>query len=351
VDWTYSDKKPRTIEERRRLVQERIQKEQTRAGVDTDFAMPGTQEAAAAPEASAFLCPENDKNAQNVVNSGMDDKNAQNVVTLQNNTVQDNNTVHTEKQDIHTDTHTQQQATGYAQPVGAPPVTCQDTNAVGVENIQTENTEIANIPTAGDVTCGDDASTLAEMALREAKRDVEDTGQASLVGYLNDFFVKNCYGFKKNQSAAAINTLAGKILELSDAVNPPGTVAGLLCSEFKKMCEGQREKYWDRMPLLPANMIKPRAWAELVQYAGKILATNQNSERFMQAAEKAQKEYEAEKELVGDAMRDEYLKYNIDPEDPQAQKLLLVAKSREHEATRNAKEDPVDNLPPGTDIF
>jgi hypothetical protein len=95
------------------------------------------------------------------------------------------------------------------------------------------------------------------------------------------------------------------------------------------------------MPLLPANMIKDRAWYELVQYAGKILATNTNSEKFIQAAKKAQEECEAEKELIGDAMREEYLKYNINPLDPNAQKLLLMAKSREAEAERerNAEID------------
>jgi hypothetical protein len=92
------------------------------------------------------------------------------------------------------------------------------------------------------------------------------------------------------------------------------------------------------MPLLPANMIKSRAWAELVQYAGKILATNANSEKFMQAAKKAQEESQAEKDLIGDAVRAEYLKYNIDPDAPDANKLLLIAKSREQEELRKAKE-------------
>lgn len=348
VDWTYADKKPRTIEERRRLVAERIQKEQSRAGVDQDFIIPGkapaasapnvyaqpNQEAQTAPQAGDFLRPENDKKAENVVKTADDDKNAKNVVTVQ--TIQDNTvqqTVQTNIQDS-INTHTQQQVTGSGLLESPPPVTCQDTNAVGVKNIQNQNTETANTPTGGDASAGEVISSLAEEALQEARESVENSDTASLIGYLNDFFVKNCYGFKANQSAGAINTLAGKILELSDEVNPPGTVAGLLCSEFKRMCDGQRAEYWRRMPLLPANMIKDRAWYELVQYAGKILATNTNSEKFIQAAKKAQEECEAEKELIGDAMREEYLKYNINPLDPNAQKLLLMAKSREAEAER-----------------
>lgn len=352
VDWTYADKKSRTIDERRRLVAERIEKEQARAGIDKDFTLPGMQaapmtapkepaapETETAPAADASLCAENDKNAKNVVISGMDDKNAENVVKTQYSTVQDNTLHNTVQKDIQTNTHTQQQAPGYGPLEGPPPEACQDTNAVGVK-IQNDNTKNSDTLTGGNAYCGDDVTTLAEEALREAARkDVEDTGQASLIGYLNEFFVKNCYGFKKNQSVNAMNTLAGKILELSDDVNPPGTVASVLCSEFKKMCEGQRGKHWKDMPLLPARMINANVWAVLVQHAGKILATSKNQELFIQAAKKAEAECEADKGLVYDAIREEYVKYNIDPEDPNAQKLLLMAKSREAEAKRAEDED------------
>ena len=361
VDWTYSDKKPRTIDERRKLVAERIQKEQARAGVDKDFTLPGeqaapmqqqytapaaaasiaapVQEAETAPAPQDFLCAKNDKNAENVVISEMDDKNAKNVVTLQDNTVQDNKTDNTDSIDIHTNTHTIQQVPSSGRLNSPTLETCENIDAVGATDIQTDNTENAYINT-DEEACGDEAiSNLADQALREARKDVEDTGQAGLVEYLNAFFVKNCYGFKKKQSANAINTLAGKVLELSDDVNPPGTVASVMCTEFKKMCEGQREAYWKGTPLLPAYMIKPRIMAEVIQNAGKILSTAKNSEKFIQAAQKAQEECEADKELVSDAIREEYVKYNIDPDDPQASKLLLMAKSREAEAARKAEDE------------
>lgn len=396
VDWTYSDKKPRTIDERRKLVAERIQKEQARAGVDKDFTLPGEEKTAptaaapqviprpapvpdfitkcksceaynadinscmdptpgacqrhfkqedqTAPAPQDFLCAKNDKNAENVVISEMDDKNAKNVVTLQDNTlqdntVQDNKTDNTDSIDIHTNTHTIQQVPSSGRLNSPTLETCENIDAVGATDIQTDNTESAYINT-DEEACGDEAiSNLADQALREAGKDVEDTGQAGLVEYLNAFFVKNCYGFKKKQSANAINTLAGKVLELSDDVNPPGTVASVMCTEFKKMCEGQREAYWKGTPLLPAYMIKPRIMAEVIQNAGKILSTAKNSEKFIQAAQKAQEECEADKELVGDAIREEYVKYNIDPDDPQASKLLLMAKSREAEAARKAEDE------------
>lgn len=359
VDWTYADKKPRTIDERRKLVAEKIQKEQARAGVDKDFTLPGTQaapmqqqytapaastaapvqEAETAPAPQDFLCAKNDKNAKNVVISGMDDKNAKNVDTLQYNTVQDNKTEQTDNTNIQTNTHTIQQAPGYALPEGAPPDACQNTKAVGLK-IQTPDTENSNINTSENVNCDNEISKLAEMAWNESRSGGEEKDTGQLEVYLNDFFVKNCYGaYKKELSGKAIKALISEILALSDDVNPPETVASVLCSEFKKLCEGQREKYWQGTPMLPAYMIKPRILAEIIQYAGKILATAQNEKKFLEAAKKAQEESEKDKELVYDAVREEYVKYNIDPEDPNAQKLLLMAKSREAEAARKAENE------------
>ena len=388
VDWTYSDKKPRTIEERRRLVAERIQKEQARAGVDKDFTMPGEepaapeftapvavkpfpvpdnikkckicdaydaatkcctdnrpnacrehlqprQEAETAPAPQDFLCPKNDKKPENVVISEMDDKKPENVVTLQNNTVQDNKTEQTNIQDIQTDTHTQQQVPSFGRVIGPTLETCEDTDAVGVK----KNTKNQNINTDGDASGADDISTLAEQALSETQGIDEEKDTGGLVAYLNDFFVKNCYGFKKNQSAGAIKKLVSEIMQLSDEVNPPETVASVLCSEFKKLCEGQREAYWKGTPLLPAYMIKPRILAEIIQNAGKILATAQNEKKFAEAAKKAEEECKAEADIVSVAMREEYLKYNIDPDDPNAATKIIVAKAQEHEAMRKAEDE------------
>lgn len=358
TDWTYSDKKPRTIEERRKLVAERIQKEQTRAGVDKDFTLPGeqptpaaavtqapealqpdpsTKEVQTAPQRGVFLCPENDKKAENVVNTEMDDKNAKNVVTLQYSTVQDNNTVHTDSIDIHTNTHTQQLVPSSELPVDSPLEPSQNTNAVG-EKIQNENTKNLDTLTQGDANSEEDVSTLAEMALRGSGKISEEKDTGELVTYLQDFFVKKSYGYKPNQSASAIKKLAAEIMQLSDEVNPPVEIAAVLCSEFKKMSEGDRGKHWKDIPLLPARMINPDVWAALMQHAGKILATTKSTDKFMVAAKKAQEECDNEKQLVYDAMREEYLKYNIDPDDPDAYKLLIIAKSREQEEIRKAKE-------------
>ena len=77
---------------------------------------------------------------------------------------------------------------------------------------------------------------------------------------------------------------------------------------------------------------------ELLQHAGKILATNTANNKFMAVAKKAEAEYLAEKDAISVAVRDELLKYNINPDAPDAQRLLLIAKSREQAELRKAKE-------------
>lgn len=393
ADWTYSDKKVRTAEERRRIVADKIAKERAKkaaysqedfttdgcagkcnaipqsedpagkcnaipqdpaAGSTAPFPVPDyitkckicdaynaetkcctdnrpgacrehlekIQEAAAAAPRRVFLCPDDDKNAKNVGNIQTDS-----TIHSTDNTVQEVQT--------HTQTNTQL-AAGYAQLESAPPAASPDTTAVAKKQ-NTPTQKLTEMQTPNDANCGDEVSTLAAQALQITSVSDEDA-DSELFAYLEDFFVKNCLGFDKKKAAYSLNQLCEKIKSVSDEVNPPVEVAGVLCSEFKKMCDGQREKYWKGQALLPSYMIKTRCWMELMQYAGKILATNSASNKFTQSWEKAVAEYEAEKGQISDAVREEYLKYNIDPEAPNANYQLLSAKSREQEELRKAKE-------------
>ena len=155
---------------------------------------------------------------------------------------------------------------------------------------------------------------------------------------MNDFFVKNCYGYKPKQSAKAISELSQRILEVSDEMNPPVDVAAVLCGEYKKMVEGQRSDYWKGQPVLPAYMIKPRCWMELLQYAGKILATKRNENKFEKAMAEARARAEADSAEIKKWIFAEYEKYGIDPESPGAQEQLIRAKSLEQKENKPAEE-------------
>ena len=394
ADWTYDDKKVRTAEERRRIVAEKIERERAKkanysqhdftadgcagkhndvpqseepagkcnaipqapaAGSAAPFPVPDTikmcktcdaynvetkcctdnrpgacrehlakiQEAETAAPRRDFFCPDDDKNAKNVGNIQTDS-----TIHSTDNTVQEEQT----------HTHTNKQlAAGYAQLESAPPAASPDTTAVA-EKQNTPTQKPTEMQTPNDANSSMATDNLAAMALQAAQEGVEENADSALFAYLEDFFVKNCYGFDKKKAAYSLSQLCEKIKGVSDDVNPPVEVAGVLCGEFKKMCDGQRSEYWKGQALLPSFMIKTRCWMELMQYAGKILATNSASNKFTQSWEKAVAEYEAEKGQISDAVREEYLKYNIDPEAPNANYQLLSAKSREQEELRKAKE-------------
>lgn len=371
IDWTYSDKKPRTQEERRRAVMAVIEKEKAKVMSQKDFSQDGcagkcndipqsascagrcndipqaspaenpAMGADTAPQADVFSCADNDKNAQNVVISADDDKNAKNVVNTQYNTVQTDSTVHTTQQNItKNDTHTDMQPPGCRRLESLPPGDCKDKTAVA-DNLDKKTTKNKD-PTQKDAA---DSASLAALAL--GNNQVMNSEDSALEAYLDDFFVKNCYGFSHKQASSALQKLCEKIKAVSDEMNPAKDVAAVLCGEFKKMCDGARSDYWKGMPLLPSNMLKPRVWQELMQHAGRILASKSSANKFLAAAEKAKQESLAEGDAKEELLAQEYRKYGINPADPCATTLLVQAKSRESKAQQTAEKAPE----PEYDIF
>ena len=211
----------------------------------------------------------------------------------------------------------------------------------------TQNSETEKQTDNKDAASSGDITMLAQQAMSIASGETEKKDTA-LFDYLNDFFVKNCYGYKPKQSASAIQRLAAEVNKLSDEVNPAVEVAAVLCGEYKKMCDGARSDYWKGQPILPAYMIKPRCWMELLQYAGKILATKTNQNKFAQAMAEAREKVNAEREDVEQWMNEEYAKYGIDPASSTAQIELIRAKNLEQK--NQQQEEPEERQMP-EDIF
>lgn len=370
VDWSYSDKKKRTLAERKQVVIAAIERERAKSMSTKDFGPvgcagkcndipqstacvgkcndipqgPGTaapvpaQNAPELAQSAVFFMPEDDKNRKNVVINADDDKNAENVTDIQTDR-------QTDIQEVHTNTHTQQQATGYGLIECPPPAACQNSIPAVAD---TQNSETENQTDSEQAASSGDNAMLAEQALSQGETSSEKIDTA-LFDYLNDFFVKNCYGYKPKQSAKAIQQLADKISEISDEMNPPVDVAAVLCTEYKKMTEGGRSEYWKGQPLLPAYMIKPRCWMELMQYAGKILATKNNQNHFYEAMEKARIQADVEHDEIVEHMNSEYEKYGIDPNSPSAAMELLRARSLEKNAQK--PEEQAKELEMPEDIF
>ena len=370
-NWEYNAKDtPRTMEQRRQLVMRQIEEQKKIKAVTADFPTGSTRpdETTAceqteerqneAPESSGsnaqemaqradFFCPENDKKQENVVKDFLDDKNAKNVVKGENterkkdleeqkeNIRQEIKETHTQDKKENSDKSEKEQFCS-AGPFDSPATqNCEEKHQPWADK---ESQEVTQIPKTQRNTDLSDPAALAELALQEANKGVENNEGAGVTGYLNDFFAKNCYGYKPQNAAGAIKSLASKITELSDKVNPPDVIAGVLCSEFLRMHEGKRADYWKDIPLLPSNMIKPNVWAYLMQYAGKILAAKKADNQFIRAEMQAQEEAEADRQAVYDEQDKELLKYNISPDDPARITKLLAAKAKEQAAAKIAEE-------------
>lgn len=360
--------KPRPLKERRAIVKEKITaKENERKSVPFgDDSTQSSQQAAegpakagkatdnysqevvtAAPQ-NVSLCPENDKNAQNVVKESFDDKSAKNVgEKKQTERKKERETDQTIQEEVER-THTLEQRTeretekegltGYAPPEGATPVNPEEKQAVAEELPEGQELN-KDIPSAVS-----DVDNLAEEALQVTKDEVKEK-ETRVSEKLTKFFVKNCYGYNKNQGAHSIQKLTKMICKVSDEINPADTICDLLCAEFKRMSDtGGPNGYWKNIPLLPSNMLKNNVWAYLMQYAGKILAAKKADNQFIREEMAAREAAEKEKKAVSVVLDQEYLKYNIDPDDPNRCALLVQAKAAEQRAAEQQEKEPEPDI-------
>ena len=325
-DWDYSKtQKSRTMEERRQIVLKQIEEQKKHDPIVIDaFTADDIKKASeqnqnevsvdfAKNPAANFFCPENDKIQENVVIKKMDDKIQENVVKKNETEREIDRETELERLDKEIKKETHIEAEDFRERTTGSLQSSTEITALAEEILEsTEVTEQSrNIERNAAAPDADDLNTDEPAQLDK----VSETQKGQVVGYLQDFFVKNCYGYKPNAGIKAVSEIAERIVaELSNEMNPSDVVAAVLCSEFKKMSDS--DGHWKNTPLLPAYMKKPGIWAHLLQRAGKILTGEESKKRFDAALKKCEQEVEAEKLSVGNGINEVYLKYNIDPADP-----------------------------------
>lgn len=365
VEWTYSEKKKKTMAERRQAVKEAIEKERAKKNAcTTDFGPAGcagkcndipqsaacvgkcndipqssgnntsepAQDAPQPAPGAVFFMPEDDKNRKNVVINADDDKSGENVTDIQTDST--NNTV----QEVHTNTHTQQQTSACGPNMGPTADVCPD-SIPAVADIQ--NSETDNETHSEQAACSDEITQLAEQAMSIAGNSEET--KSAVCKKLEDFFVKFCYGYDKKHGRHSIVKIADRICKLADDKNPADCICDILCKEFKKMNEtGSGNPYWKGIALLPSNMLKDSVWSYLMGFAGRILAKQSKDNAFLREAEKYKADAEKERNNVAEFLNEEYRKYGIDPEDPDRVQKMLIARNAE----QNGKQEE-----PSYDVF
>lgn len=309
TEWGYSSKTPgRTLEQRRQVVQRKMEQErQTRSEQFTKLDQAAAEAETVislsfntSPLADDFLCPNDDKNAENVVKKNETEKIREDKtrLDLEKNTHREDKNRETEKQQLQA-------------PADQPYAAAEEEIAAELEQQEViDETEIT--PT-----------DLAEQAFKAARENHEEE-KTRLLPILNQFFTKNCLGYKAELFQTELNIIMDRIIELSDDKNPANIVAATLLGQFKKLTED--EGYYHNHPLRPTSLLKQGIWEHTLQATSKILLSGAASKP---AWVKQLEEAAAQKELVGDALNRMYLEYNIDPQDPHRAELLLQAQRNE----------------------
>ena len=348
VQWEYAKtEKKRTLAERRKLVRDKIAEKETNKGIGSPFVTdPQQPDRTEAPQSSdvvsktaddtSFLsCPENDNFVKNVVEELLGDKNQKNVVE-KNETQRERKKedielerkeTHTEKDktDERQEREDREASTSSGQPKEPTPVLAeQEACALDTETPESLQESQTEYDDALNIT---DTSELGEREL-QSEKEFGRTDRALVVKKLQDFFVNNCYGYKIKSGKHAVEQLAKRIEELSDTYNPADTIADILLKEFLRM-HNDKDGYWKNIPLLPQKMINPNVWAALMAYAGRILASKSENNKFSEAKKKALEQIKKGREETDQYIREECEKYGVDPESDDRQAKLLIKKQLE----------------------
>ena len=103
-----------------------------------------------------------------------------------------------------------------------------------------------------------------------------------------------------------------------------------------------KEGYWANIPVLPQKMLHPNVWAVLMSFAGRILASRQETNKFAQAEAKALEEAKKERSKTDEYLREEFVKYGIDPNAQDRLTQLFLKKRFETAAQQNEQAQAYD---------
>lgn len=325
-DWDYPKQtKPRTMAERRQIVLRQIAEEvKLKKEIEQDFTTKDLHQPvedlipldlSSPRESDVFLCPENDKKHENVVMEIIDDKIGENVGEKKQTEREKDREIETGTLERLEKKHTEE-APVLQGPITGPFRISAEDMAVA-KNDQNEIDRMIE-----EIENQDESSDL----ILEAESKVTDSSYERMAAQIiNDFFAKNCYGYNQKQARTHVNELVNRIMDLANSVNPPDVIAGVMLNEFKKMSETPGQ-HWYNTPLLPAYMVKDGVYSHILSRASRILLNNEATKKKW-AAQAAfySDNYESQIQDISVGIDEEYLKYGIDPTDPnRAAKLLQV---------------------------
>ena len=133
---------------------------------------------------------------------------------------------------------------------------------------------------------------------------------------LQDFFHEVNAGYNVSKGAKVVEDIVTEIVSSVDNKTDAPVLARELCKEYRRMNAGNGTDYrWKGIPLFPKYMIKEPVWAQLMS---RVSLPKHQVTAY---------EQELDKEESANWLDEEYERYGIDPNAPNAAMQLVLAKN------------------------
>ena len=174
----------------------------------------------------------------------------------------------------------------------------------------------------------DDMNTETQDASFVPEVDKKNMGE--LVETLQKFFAENNAGYNASKGLKTVEQIADDLLESADTPEKAADLARKMCFEFKKMHDAPESDRWHNVPLFPTYMAKEAIWSQLLSRVSRIYGTvkEPNALSAVAQAEKDREEAIADEAEYGNQFDAEYIRYGIDPADPNRQAKLFQMKMK-----------------------
>lgn len=174
-------------------------------------------------------------------------------------------------------------------------------------------------------------STEREIRKRDThtqERERETGDFATVSAMFDQFFTENSFGYQVAKGRNKVNELVDRVLSLVNKDFNAAVIADTFCKEFKAMHDSEGQ--WKDLPLTPSMMLNNAVWEHLLSYCGKALAKKKKKKNpFIEQAELAKREVEAERDSVIQEMDAEAKKYGIALDDPHKTMKVILARQAE----------------------
>ena len=194
------------------------------------------------------------------------------------------------------------------------------------ERIAAMNVQI--LPESENLDAND--SQVQETEDASSVPEVDKKNMGELIETLQKFFTENNVGYNASKGLKTVKELAEELLHSADTPEKAADLAKKMCFEFKKMHDAPEGDRWHNVPLFPAYMAKEAIWSQLLSRVSRIYGTVKEP-KPLGSVEQAQKDYEeamADQREYGDQFEAEYIRYGIDPSDPNRSAKLFQAKMK-----------------------